>query len=1072
MISKYKMAVSGSPQPITQRLPTSQDFAQIPIKHSVSATPTPQTNVTTPIITWQSQTPSTAQINVPQGELPFQNDQWYMINKRGQVEQPETITQREKANIDYQNLLIQRVTGESPIYISGSQEREQFSKVALGEVEKAKQLDFQPRKEYEIFVNLREQQKQIKSDAINADVQAMKYLEKRGQTWTPDYEQRQKSYQQNVNELRQLQGLEPMGVKEESLFQKALGVVEAGGTAFQRTSLGHEYRTGIDVLESYNNLPASERARIDINPVAKLLGMGLSSLKEYNVKQQQAQEGGEWLLNKMIKQRGQVSEGSAEAVKLDKDIYKLERTLHGRTYEGNAGSESYFGQWKQSIGALSTRASSLEFQEGAVRSVRQIAREKPVQAGTAFVAGVALGASAPYALATVSEWGAWSLPASYALQIGGAGLMVGAGLGLVQASAQGKTAEEGGRYFGETGTYLGLGMAGAIAGGATIAQYGNKAMLRQSSLAPKFELFKITKKLSASATQAGKTPETASIFDYRYGIDIGRADAPNLIGYRGKGLQRIPLGSKELVGGARLGRVEIGKGGASLDIGASTDVARYGKMYQPSGVAETNAYLESIKGTSGSKKVTALVRAFQKSTTSTYGKESIVRRGFEADTSSSKFKSAPRTEIGKGDTTLDIKTPFERYFKSFFEDTYAYGVPKTDTFIAVEGTRNKVQAIESGQSQLLSDIYIQTGKASVKAVSMSGKNRFGKIAGIFKTISPKETREFLTRYRTDISRANVEARAKVPRMSSAQREVALSSFQNIGGQTAYNLQIKNPIPTSDIDIVMNTFETITGMPYYASEQMTAVTPSNPIDVSGSWFRGYVGETRGVGRGVSSASSSKPFFVSIYSISESKSSTSVNVPSSSVSKSSKSISYSSPMSSSIFSSSVSSPISQLSVSSPQSRSSIRSSPSKSSGSISKLSSSVSVSSPSSSSSSLLKSVSSPYSSSPSSSFYSSSSSSSSSSSVPKQPPPPPPPPLFILPSFRIDKKSGKPQGKKARIKTRYTASFDAVVFGEFTRRKPTKAIYTGDETRRIFDPTGSLQRMTKEVYGKQTGVRGI
>jgi hypothetical protein len=45
--------------------------------------------------------------------------------------------------------------------------------------------------------------------------------------------------------------------------------------------------------------------------------------------------------------------------------------------------------------------------------------------------------------------------------------------------------------------------------------------------------------------------------------------------------------------------------------------------------------------------------------------------------------------------------------------------------------------------------------------------------------------------------------------------------------------------------------------------------------------------------------------------------------------------------------------------------------------------------------------------------------------------------------------GRKRGKKSRIKTRYSASFDAIALGIFSNKKPTKQYYSGNETRPII-----------------------
>jgi hypothetical protein len=67
-------------------------------------------------------------------------------------------------------------------------------------------------------------------------------------------------------------------------------------------------------------------------------------------------------------------------------------------------------------------------------------------------------------------------------------------------------------------------------------------------------------------------------------------------------------------------------------------------------------------------------------------------------------------------------------------------------------------------------------------------------------------------------------------------------------------------------------------------------------------------------------------------------------------------------------------------------------------------------------------------------------------------------LFNLGSGNYSLKS-----KKRQSKTGYQASFDAWVFGIFTKKKPTKSIYSGQETRAIYDPTGVLSKQYKSMF---------
>jgi hypothetical protein len=67
---------------------------------------------------------------------------------------------------------------------------------------------------------------------------------------------------------------------------------------------------------------------------------------------------------------------------------------------------------------------------------------------------------------------------------------------------------------------------------------------------------------------------------------------------------------------------------------------------------------------------------------------------------------------------------------------------------------------------------------------------------------------------------------------------------------------------------------------------------------------------------------------------------------------------------------------------------------------------------------------------------------------------PPFPVFPIPKPKLNfgENLGYNQGSRKTIKTKYTASFDAVISGKFTSKAPTKSIYSGDETRAIYDPT--------------------
>jgi hypothetical protein len=70
------------------------------------------------------------------------------------------------------------------------------------------------------------------------------------------------------------------------------------------------------------------------------------------------------------------------------------------------------------------------------------------------------------------------------------------------------------------------------------------------------------------------------------------------------------------------------------------------------------------------------------------------------------------------------------------------------------------------------------------------------------------------------------------------------------------------------------------------------------------------------------------------------------------------------------------------------------------------------------------------------------------------------PFIPKPNFNLALGLGPGKRKKNKLKTRYTASFDAIAYGIFTKKKPSKSIYTGDETRAIYDPTGKLYTKTK------------
>lgn len=56
--------------------------------------------------------------------------------------------------------------------------------------------------------------------------------------------------------------------------------------------------------------------------------------------------------------------------------------------------------------------------------------------------------------------------------------------------------------------------------------------------------------------------------------------------------------------------------------------------------------------------------------------------------------------------------------------------------------------------------------------------------------------------------------------------------------------------------------------------------------------------------------------------------------------------------------------------------------------------------------------------------------------------------------------GKKTSGRKKLKTAYIPSFDAVVKGIYTKKKPIKRIYSGEETRPIYDPFGKESRKSK------------